>query len=139
MRSTLLASVVLLATLSAAATAETASAAPQVTRGAQLKYLRFDWQPVAGATSYQLRMKVGNGAYTSVGGPLLGTVTSTRRYIAVHRIMATAVDELSLAEIAKRLGVSRERARQLEGRALKKLARSAAIRRNLRVREWFSD
>ncbi len=43
------------------------------------------------------------------------------RYIAEHRLMAHGDDELSLAEIGRRLGVSRERARQLENRAKKKL------------------
>ena len=43
------------------------------------------------------------------------------RYIAEHRLMAHSDDELSLAEIGRRLGVSRERARQLENRAKKKL------------------
>jgi RNA polymerase sigma-32 factor len=43
------------------------------------------------------------------------------RYIAEHRLMADGEDELSLAEIGRRLGVSRERARQLESRAKRKL------------------
>ena len=43
------------------------------------------------------------------------------RFIAEHRLMAHTDDELSLAEIGRRLGVSRERARQLENRAKKKL------------------
>jgi RNA polymerase sigma-32 factor len=41
------------------------------------------------------------------------------RYIVEQRMMAD--DEMSLAEIGRRLGVSRERARQLEARARKKL------------------
>ena len=44
------------------------------------------------------------------------------RYIVEQRMMAD--DELSLAEIGRRLGVSRERARQLEARAKKKLRRT---------------
>lgn len=41
------------------------------------------------------------------------------RYIVDHRMLAD--DELSLAELGRRLGVSRERARQLEARAKRKL------------------
>lgn len=43
------------------------------------------------------------------------------RFIVDYRLMADAEDELSLAEIGRRLGVSRERARQLESRAKRKL------------------
>ena len=43
------------------------------------------------------------------------------RYIVEVRILADGPDELSLAEIGRRLGVSRERARQLEVRARSKL------------------
>jgi RNA polymerase sigma-32 factor len=50
------------------------------------------------------------------------SVLDTReRYIVEYRLMADEEDELSLAEIGRRLGVSRERARQLESRAKRKL------------------
>jgi RNA polymerase sigma-32 factor len=45
------------------------------------------------------------------------------RFIVEVRMMADAPDELSLAEIGRRLGVSRERARQLEARAKQKIKR----------------
>ncbi len=44
------------------------------------------------------------------------------RYIVEQRMMAD--EEMSLAEIGRRLGVSRERARQLEARAKKKLRKT---------------
>jgi RNA polymerase sigma-32 factor len=49
------------------------------------------------------------------------------RFIVEVRMMADAPDELSLAEIGRRLGVSRERARQLEARAKQKLKRRLEI------------
>lgn len=49
------------------------------------------------------------------------TLDSRERYIVEFRLMADPEDELSLAEIGRRLGVSRERARQLESRAKRKL------------------
>jgi RNA polymerase sigma-32 factor len=51
----------------------------------------------------------------------LARLDERERFIAEHRLMAHGEDELSLAEIGRRLGVSRERARQLENRAKKKL------------------
>jgi RNA polymerase sigma-32 factor len=49
----------------------------------------------------------------------LQTLDCRERFIVEHR--ALAEDELSLAELGRRLGVSRERARQLEARAKRKL------------------
>jgi RNA polymerase sigma-32 factor len=55
------------------------------------------------------------------------------RFIVERRLMAPADDELTLEQIATDMGVSRERARQLEQRAKQKLMRSSAIRRHQRL------
>jgi RNA polymerase sigma-32 factor len=54
----------------------------------------------------------------------LAALDPRERFIVEERMMAD--DELSLAEIGRRLGVSRERARQLEARAKKKLRKTLA-------------
>ncbi len=51
----------------------------------------------------------------------LGILDERERFIVNFRLMADNEDALSLAEIGRRLGVSRERARQLESRAKRKL------------------
>ena len=48
------------------------------------------------------------------------------RYIVEHRLLADRDSELSLADIGRTLGVSRERARQLEERAKRKLKQRIA-------------
>ena len=50
------------------------------------------------------------------------------RWIVEVRMLADPDDELSLAEIGRRLGVSRERARQIEERAKKKLREAVGPR-----------
>jgi RNA polymerase sigma-32 factor len=57
------------------------------------------------------------------------------RFIAIHRILAPPIDELSLSQIGKAWGVSRERVRQLEERAKQKLGRCAAIASNRSLNE----
>ncbi len=54
----------------------------------------------------------------------VGELDPRERFIVESRMMADAPDEMSLAEIGRRLGVSRERARQLEARAVQKLRQS---------------
>lgn len=51
----------------------------------------------------------------------IDTLDQREQYIVQHRLMQNPEDELSLAEIGRRLNVTRERARQLEQRAKKKL------------------
>jgi RNA polymerase sigma-32 factor len=51
----------------------------------------------------------------------VGKLDDRERFIVEHRLMADREEALSLAEMGRRLGVSRERARQLEERAKKKL------------------
>ena len=57
------------------------------------------------------------------------------RYIAERRLMADPAEEMSLAEIGRHFGVSRERARQLEARTKRKLGASIATFGNAVVRE----
>jgi RNA polymerase sigma-32 factor len=61
------------------------------------------------------------GRITSYVREAVKDLDARERFIVEVRIMADAPDELSLAEIGRRLGVSRERARQLEARARSKL------------------
>ena len=67
----------------------------------------------------------------------IAVLDERERYIAEKRLMADSEDELSLAEIGRRLGVSRERARQLEARAKKKL-RARIEELSKRQGNWLS-
>ncbi len=69
----------------------------------------------------------------------LATLDARERYIAQHRLMASAEESLALTEIARRLDISRQRARQLEERAMKKLRRSLGSMANPIVTEWISS
>jgi len=60
-------------------------AAPQVTLGADLKVLRFDWEPVAGATFYQVRISpTGSSVYRPLGETIPASTTQVEVPIAVH-------------------------------------------------------
>lgn len=62
------------------------------------------------------------GALSNALGDALSELDNRERFIVERRIMSD--DEMSLAAIGRELGVSRERARQLEARAKKKLKKS---------------
>jgi RNA polymerase sigma-32 factor len=65
----------------------------------------------------------------------LATLDARERYIMEHRGLADSETELSLADIGRQLGVSRERARQLEARAKSKLR--AAISAQPNAKDWL--
>ncbi|HEX2673996.1 MAG TPA: sigma factor-like helix-turn-helix DNA-binding protein, partial [Polyangiaceae bacterium] len=58
------------------------------------------------------------------------------RYIVQERIMAHREEQLSLADIGRRLRISRERARQIEARALRKLR--VALTRSPTGAQWLA-
>jgi len=62
-------------------------AAPQVTVGADLKQLVFDWNSVANAASYQLYFKsASNSSFTAVGSPIAAPQHRARVNISVHKL-----------------------------------------------------
>jgi RNA polymerase sigma-32 factor len=69
----------------------------------------------------------------------LDTLDARERYIVERHLMADANEELSLAAIAVRFGVSRERVRQLEARAKAKLRKLLELAEHPAVREWLSS
>jgi len=74
-----------------------------------------------------LASEFGGNALLAVRDAL--TILDAReRYIVEHRFLADREAELSLADIGRSLGISRERARQLEDRAKRKLRARIASR-----------
>jgi RNA polymerase sigma-32 factor len=67
----------------------------------------------------------------------LAELDPRERYIAQRRLMADAGEELSLSEIGRRLGVSRERVRQLEARTKRKLKHRIGSLSSAAVLEWL--
>jgi RNA polymerase sigma-32 factor len=61
------------------------------------------------------------------------------RFIVERRLLADSDEQVSLAGLARTLGVSRERARQLEGRAKAKLKRSFSMHPDPILREWVES
>jgi RNA polymerase sigma-32 factor len=66
----------------------------------------------------------------------VSTLDVRERHVVERRLMAHNGEELSLAEIGRNLGVSRERVRQLETRALRKL--KIALQRSPVGAEWLA-
>ena len=65
--------------------AQTIPQAPELTAGAEFKGLRFDWEPVAGATWYELEYKANqNVAFVKKGSNLAASVTSYRFRFPLH-------------------------------------------------------
>src|SRR4051812_38356774 len=73
-----------------AATAQTfaqssAPAAPSLTAGAAFKGLQFDWDPVAGASWYQLELRAHlTGGFVQQGDDFPASVTSTHFQLPLH-------------------------------------------------------
>jgi RNA polymerase sigma-32 factor len=84
-----------------------------------------------------LELQVG-GSVKSAVERALRELDPRERYIVEQRLMADPADELSLAEIGRNLGVSRERARQLEARTKRKLRTSIPAFGNAIVNEWLA-
>lgn len=66
----------------------------------------------------------------------LSALDSRERYIIEAKVMADRAEALSLAQIGRELGISRERARQLELRALRKLRAAVSTCNEPVVSEW---
>jgi RNA polymerase sigma-32 factor len=66
----------------------------------------------------------------------LPALDARERYVVERRLMAHREEQLSLAEIGRRFRVSRERTRQIEARAMRKLR--AALARSGADAEWLA-
>ncbi len=65
--------------------AQTIPQAPALTAGAEFKGLRFDWEPVAGATWYELEYKANQrAAFAKKGSNLAASATSYRYRFPLH-------------------------------------------------------
>src|SRR5690349_20745314 len=71
--------------ISASAFAQTSPAAPALTAGAELKGLRFDWDPVPGASWYELEYKANQAAdFVKKGSNLAASATSYEYRFPLH-------------------------------------------------------
>jgi RNA polymerase sigma-32 factor len=71
----------------------------------------------------------------AISGALM-VLDERERYVVERRLMAHSEDQLSLAELGRRFSVSRERVRQLEARAIRKL--KAALVGSVVSTEWLA-
>ncbi|HEY3252557.1 MAG TPA: sigma-70 family RNA polymerase sigma factor [Polyangiaceae bacterium] len=67
----------------------------------------------------------------------LSTLDVREQYVVARRLMADREEELSLAEIGRSFSFSRERARQIEARAMRKLR--VALQRSAVGAEWLAS
>jgi len=67
----------------------------------------------------------------------LSNLDERERYVVKRRLMAHREEQLSLAELGRHFSVSRERARQIESRALHKL--KLALSRSPARAQWLAD
>jgi RNA polymerase sigma-32 factor len=79
------------------------------------------------------------GSVQSAVAKAVSELDPRERYIAENRLMADPAEELSLAEIGRSLGVSRERARQLEARTKRKLRSRIPALGSAVVTEWIEN
>jgi RNA polymerase sigma-32 factor len=100
---------------------------------------RLDRMPAPDDQEQELFSRQFRGCMRDVLDCALAQLDARERYIVEQRLMADASEELSLAEIARTLGVSRERARQLEARAKSKLRCLITADPNPAVREWLQS
>lgn len=77
--------------LLAAPLAKAAPPAPQVTVGADIKQLIFDWDSVTGAGYYRLLYKIGAGAYKPLIDNIPASTTQAKLSIAVHLLPWTLI------------------------------------------------
>ncbi len=69
----------------------------------------------------------------------LGVLDARELFIVRNRLMTSDAEALSLVQVARHFCVSRERARQLENRAVAKLRRAIRDANSPRLNEWLRD
>lgn len=102
--------------------------------GTMLDQLVAASDPEQSLSEARFRGKVGEAMASA-----LGCLDSRERYIVETRLLADAGEEASLAQIGRRFGISRERARQIEGRAKRKLRARVSESGDAHVVEWVAS